>query len=41
MIVLLSGNVQSEHVAAGEMVQTTILAENLDFKHLYASVIFR
>jgi len=39
--VLLSGNVQSEHVAAGEMVQTTILAENSQFKPLYASVIFR
>jgi len=25
--VLLSGNVQSEHVAAGEYVQTTILSE--------------
>jgi len=25
--VLLSGNVQSEHVAAGECVQTTILSE--------------
>jgi len=25
MPLLLSGNVQSEHVAAGEMVQTTIL----------------
>ena len=24
---LLSGNVQSEHVAAGEIVQTTILSE--------------
>jgi len=26
--VLLSGTVQSEHVAAGENVQTTILSEN-------------
>jgi len=26
--VLLSGNVQFQHVAAGEMVQTTILAEH-------------
>jgi len=29
---LLSGNLQSEHVAAGEMVQTTVLSENLLFK---------
>jgi len=27
-LVLLSGNVQFQHVAAGEMVQTTILAEH-------------
>jgi len=26
--VLLSGNVQSEHVAAGEIVETTILSED-------------
>jgi len=26
--VLLSGNVQSEHVAAGEVVQTTILSDH-------------
>jgi len=30
--VLLSGNVQSEHVAAGESVQTTILWKSLQFK---------
>jgi len=28
---LLSGNVQSEHVAAGEIVQSRILSEHLHF----------
>jgi len=32
--VLLSGNVQSEHVAEVERVQTTILLENYHFKRL-------
>jgi len=32
--VLLSGYVKSEHVAAGEIVQTTILSEHLHFKPL-------
>jgi len=32
--VLLSGNVQSEHVAAGEIVQTTVLSEHQRFKPL-------
>ena len=32
--VLLSGNIQSEHIAAGESVQTTILFENEHFKTL-------
>jgi len=31
---LLSGNVQSDHVAAGERVQTTILSEHKHFKPL-------
>jgi len=30
--VLLSGNVQSEHVAAGEIVQTKILSELKHYK---------
>ena len=30
--VLLSGNVQSQHVAADEIVQTSILSEQLHFK---------
>jgi len=32
--VLLAGNFQFEHVAAGEIVQTTILSEPLQFKAL-------
>jgi len=32
MPVLLSGNVQSEHVAAGERVQTTILSEHFTLR---------
>jgi len=32
--VLLSGNLQSEHVAAEKTVQTTILLENEQFKPL-------
>jgi len=32
--VLLSGNVQSEHVAAGEMFQTTKLSKHLHFRNL-------
>jgi len=32
--VLLSGNLQSEHVEAGETVQKTILSERLHFKPL-------
>jgi len=39
--VLLSGNVQNEHVAALESFQTTILSEHYQFKSLYASVTFR
>jgi len=32
--VLLTGNFQSEHVAAGESVETTILLEHKQFKTL-------
>jgi len=32
--VLLSGKVQSQHVAAGESVQTTILSDHKQFKPL-------
>jgi len=32
--VILSGNAQSEHVEAGEMVQTKILSEHYHFKPL-------
>jgi len=32
--VLLSGNFQTEQVAAAEMVQTTVLSEHLQFKPL-------
>ena len=32
--VLLSGNIQSEHVAAGDRFQTTILSEPLQYKPL-------
>jgi len=32
--VLLQGNVQSEHVARGDRVQTTILSEHQHFKSL-------
>jgi len=39
--VLLSGNLQTDHVAAGEMVQTTVLSEHQRFKPLLASVTFR
>jgi len=31
---LLSGNVESENVAAGEMVQTTVLSDHQRFKPL-------
>jgi len=30
--VLFSGNIQSEHVAAGEMIQTKVLSEHQRFK---------
>jgi len=33
-LMLLSGNVQSVHVAAVEIVQRTILLEHLHFRHL-------
>jgi len=36
--VLHSGNVKSEHFAAGKNIQTTILLEYLYYKPLYASV---
>jgi len=32
--VLLSGNVQTEHAAEGESVQTTLLSEHEHFKNL-------
>jgi len=38
---LLSGNFQSEQVAAGEIFQKTILSEHKHFKSLEASVTFR
>jgi len=39
--VLLSGNVQSEHVEAGEIVQTSVLSEHQRLTRLYANVTFR